>query len=105
MAHKHRWLQRSTSMAERSYPTSKVRGRSQEEPMPEGWRPRGATPRPRSGAAAERSYPPPEVRGGSRECQTATVQEQPRGATPCPRSGAAARKSYHTPEVGEAAEE
>ena len=32
---------------------SKVRGRSQEDPMPEGRRPRGVTPRPRSGAAAE----------------------------------------------------
>ena len=59
--------------------------------MPEGWRPRGVTPRPRSGAAAEstrlpqhrngreelprvrgrsgdeRSYPVSEVRGGGRE--------------------------------------
>ena len=41
------------SAAERSYPTSEVRGRSREDPMPEGWRPRGVTPRPRSGAAAE----------------------------------------------------
>ena len=39
--------------AERSQPTSEVRGRSQEDPMPEGRRPRGVTPRPRSGAAAE----------------------------------------------------
>ena len=39
------------------YPTSKVRGRNREDPMPEGQRPRGATPRPRSGAAAERSNP------------------------------------------------
>ena len=30
-------------------------------------RPRGATPRPRSGAAAERSYPTPEVRGPAPE--------------------------------------
>ena len=54
--------------------------------MPKGRRPRGATPRPRSGAAAGRSYPqpnprarsgaaagrsypPPEARGGSREEQ------------------------------------
>ena len=77
---------------------SEVRGRSQEDPMPEGWRPRGATPHPRSRAAAERSYPPPEVRGSSRECQAATVQEQPRGATPHRRSGEAARRSYPTPE-------
>ena len=66
------------SAAERSYPTSEVRGRSWEDPMPEGRRPRGVTPRPRSGAAAEstrlrwrrngeRSYPTSEVRGGSRD--------------------------------------
>ena len=41
------------SVAERSYPTSKVRGRGREDPMPEGRRPRGVTPRPRSGAAAQ----------------------------------------------------
>ena len=45
------------SAAKRSYPTSEVRGRSWEDPMPE-WRwPRGVTPRPRSGAAAGRSNP------------------------------------------------
>ena len=37
--------------------------------MPKGWRPRGVTPRPRSGAAAGRSYPTPEARGGSQEDQ------------------------------------
>ena len=50
--------------------------------MPEGWRPRGITPRPRAGAAAEsarlrrcwrsgaaarRRHPESEVRGGDRE--------------------------------------
>ena len=44
-------------MADRSYPMSEVRGRSQEDPMPEGWQPGGVTPRLRSGAVAERSYP------------------------------------------------
>ena len=39
--------------AQRSHPTSAVRGRSWEDPMPEGRRPRGVTPRLRSGAAAE----------------------------------------------------
>ena len=53
--HKRGQVRRHTSAAERSYPTSEVRGRSQEDPMPEGRRPRGATPCPRSGAAAERS--------------------------------------------------
>ena len=48
--------------------------------MPEGQRPRGVTPRPRSGAVAEsarldgtgtaeRSYPASEARGGGREEQ------------------------------------
>ena len=64
--------------AERSYPTSEVRGRSWEDPMPEGRRPRGVTPRPRSGAAAKSArlqrcrnrreeLPKSEVRGGCQE--------------------------------------
>ena len=40
------------SAAERSYPTSKVRGRSREDPMPEGRWPR-VNLSPRSGAAAK----------------------------------------------------
>ena len=55
-------------MAKWSYPMSKVRGSGQEcqaataqEP------PRGATPRPRSGAVAGRSYLASEVRGGGWE--------------------------------------
>ena len=31
--------------------------------MPKGWRPRGVTPRPRSGRVANRRYPASEVRG------------------------------------------
>ena len=58
------------SAAEKSYPTSKVRGRSWEDPMPEGWQPRGATQRPRPGTAARRSNPMPEARGDGREEQT-----------------------------------
>ena len=74
--------------------------------MPEGWRPRGVTPSPRSGAAAGKSYPMSEVKGSSqeelshiqgqgsgRECQAATAQEWLRGATPCPRSGAATKSA------------
>ena len=64
------------SAAERGYSTSKVRGRSQEDPMTEGQRPRGVTPRPRSGAGAESArlqrrrngleeLPKSEIRGGS----------------------------------------
>ena len=41
------------SAAERSYPTSEVRGRSLEDLMPEGRQPKGVIPRQRSGAAAE----------------------------------------------------
>ena len=52
---------------ERSYPTSKVRGRSWEDPMPKGRQPRGFTPRPRSGVVAKRSYPASKARGGSLE--------------------------------------
>ena len=66
------------SAAERSYPTSDLRGRSREDPMPEGRQPRGVTPHPRSGAAAESArqrghrngpeeLPKSEVRDGGRE--------------------------------------
>ena len=51
------------SAAERSHPTSEVRGRSWEDPMPEGRRPRGVTPRLRSRGVAEKRYPASEVRG------------------------------------------
>ena len=78
---------------------SKVRGRSREDPMPEGWWPRGATQSLRSGAAAKRSCPTSEIRGGSQECQAVTAQEWPRGAAPPPRSGAAAKRSYPLPEA------
>ena len=55
------------SAAERSYPTSEVRGSGLEcqAAMAQEW-PRGATPRPRSGAA-RRSHLVPEPRGCSRE--------------------------------------
>ena len=61
---------------------AEVRGRSQEDPMPEGQGPRGVTPMS-------------EVRGGSRkELPHVRGQgQQPRGATPRPRSGAAAKSA------------
>ena len=75
-----------TRAGERSYPTSEVMGRSWEDPIPEGQRPRRATTRPRSGAAAEsarlrqrrssQEEPPPTQGQGRRR----------RGATPGPRS-------------------
>ena len=66
------------SVGERSYPTSEVRGRSWEDPMPKGWQPRGVTPRARSAEVAESArlqghrngqeeLPKSEVRGRSRE--------------------------------------
>ena len=42
-----------TKRGREELPQSEVRGRSREDPMPEGQRPRGVTPRPRSGAAAK----------------------------------------------------
>ena len=56
----------SLSVADRSYPTSQVRGSSLECQAPTALeRPRGATPRPRS-VAAGRRHPASEIRG-SRE--------------------------------------
>ena len=98
------------SVAERNYPTSKVRGRSQEDPMPEGQRPRGVTPRQRSGAAprvpgcdragmAKRSYPTSEVRGNSRG-ELPRVRGQGRWPrVPGCDSAGAAERSYPTSEV------
>ena len=103
---------------------SEVRGRSREDPMPEGRRPRGVTPRlksgavaknarllstgtvksypsPKSGAAAKRSYPPSEVRGSGREeLPLAQGQGQRLGAAnPRPRPGAATGRSNPTSKV------
>ena len=97
------------SAAKRSYPTSEVRGRSREDPMPKGQWPRGVTPLPRSGAAAKSSrlpqgrnsgeeLPKSEVRGGGRE-ELPHVRGQrgrPRGATRRLRSGAAAGRTNPT---------
>ena len=81
---KRRPLRRARQrMAERSYPTSEVRGRSREDPIPKGRRPRGATPCPRSGGAAERRYPASEVRGGDeRSYPTSEVRGDSREEIP-----------------------
>ena len=88
--------------AERSYPASEVRGRSQEcqATTVQEW-PRGATPHPRPEAVPERSHPTSEVRGGGERSHLAPKargsgrEEQPHargqgqwpgGATPRPRS-------------------
>ena len=80
------------STAERSYPTTKVRGRSWEDPMPKGRQPRGVTPHLRSGAAAE-SDRLQRCRNGREERPTAK-------SYPSPRSGAVAGRSYPMPEAG-----
>ena len=68
------------SAAERSHPMSEVRGRSWEDPMPEGQRPRGATPRPRSGGAAKRSYPVSEDGATAGRSYPTPLHPKPRAA-------------------------
>ena len=59
--------------AKRSYPTSEVRGSGREyQTATAQERPRGATPRPRSGRAAERRYPESEVRGSDERSYVAS---------------------------------
>ena len=77
---------------ERSYPTSEVRGRSREDPMPEGLRPRRVTPCPRSGAAAE-SARLGRRRTGREELPRSEVREAGRGG------GGAAERRYPASEV------
>ena len=100
------------SAAERSYPMSEVRGRSQEDPMPQGRRPRGVTPHPRSGAAAksarlqrrrkaQKKLPHGLSSGAVAGRSNPTSKERwlrsaggPRGAIPRSRSGGAAVRRY-----------
>ena len=91
-----RWLQERTNTAERSYPTSEVRGRSQEDPMPKGQRPRGAIPRPRSGAAAKSA----RLRW-HRNCREELPDIRGQGQKPGGpyAQGAVAKRSYPTSEV------
>ena len=88
--------------AKRSYPISEVRGSSREHKTATVQeRPRGTTPRPRSGRAAERRYPESEVRGGDeRSYPVSKVRGHGREEIPhasSPRPGATGRRSYHTP--------
>ena len=84
------------SVAERSYSTFEIRGRSREDPMPEGRRPRGATPRPRSGAEAGRT-PCPKV-GGQEVLPHVRGQGQQLRVPGCDGAGTAYR-SYPAAEV------
>ena len=90
--------------ANRSYPTSEVRGSSREyQTVTAQERPRGATPGPRSGGAAERRYPASEVRGGDKRSYPASEvrgggwKEVPHA--PSPRPGAAGGRSYPMPKA------
>ena len=97
---------------------SEVRGSSREcQTATAQERPRGATPRPRSGGAAERRYPASKVRGcdersypasefraGGREEIPHALKPEARGGgreelphAPTPRPGAAAGRSNPTP--------
>ena len=73
---------------------SEVRGRSREDPTPEGRRPRGVTPRLRSWAVAE-SARLRRCRNGPEELPLRPGMG-PGGATPQPRPGAAARRTNPT---------
>ena len=86
------------SVAERSYPTSEVRGRSWEDPMPEGRRPRGVTPRLRSRAAAE-SARLRQRRNGQEELSHPRSGAVAEKRYPGTRSGVAAGRSYPTPKT------
>ena len=80
-------------------PTSEIRDRGWEDPMPKRRWPRRVTPRPRSGAAAE-SARLRQHRNSREELPHVQGQGQrPGGATPRPKSGAAAKRSYPTPEA------
>ena len=107
----------AVTVDKRSCPTSKVRSKSQEDPMPQGQWPRGATPRLssgvggqprgatqllRSGTVAGRNYPMPEVRG-SAQARGATPRSSsshwagaggPREAIPWSKSGGVAVRRY-----------
>ena len=75
---------------------SEVRGRSQENPMPEGQQPRGVTPRPRSGAEARRT---PCLRGGIQEELPHVRGQGQRPRLPGCNGAGTAERSYPTPEV------
>ena len=97
-------------MAERSYPTSEVRGSGKKE-LPhirgQGQWPRGAMPPLRSGEAAWRCNPTskeqPHVRGATTHPKSSGCMgpRGPRGAIPRSRSGrgAAAVRRYPSPKV------
>ena len=105
----------ATGVAERSYPMSEVRGGCREE-LPhvrgQGWRPRRATPHPRSGEASERSNPTSkeqQLHGQRRAERSYSMfkvrkgipEEIPQAKEQRLRFAGAAVKRYPTPKVRE----
>ena len=85
------------SVAERSHPTSEVRGRSREDPMAKG---SGQEELPH--VRHQGRWPRVPACDGAGTARGVTLRprlgERPRGVTPRPRSGAvAAGRRYHTP--------
>ena len=81
-------------VAERSYPTSEVKGRSLEDPIPEGRQRRGVTPYQRSGAASQSARRRRRSKGREELPRVRGRGRRPGGATPRRRPGAAAGRSY-----------
>ena len=81
-------------VAERSYPTSEVKGRSLEDPIPEGRQRRGVTPYQRSGAASQSARRRRRSKGREELPRVRGRGRGPGGATPRQRPGAAAGRSY-----------
>ena len=91
------------SVAERSYPMSEVRGRNQEDPMPEGWWPEELPHVRGQGRQPREATPHPHAWGQGRQLGGATPRARssgcvdgrgPRGAIPRWRSGRAAVRRY-----------
>ena len=81
-------------VAERSYPTSEVKGRSLEDPIPEGRQRRGVTPYQRSGAASQSARRRRRSKGREELPRVRGRGRRQGGATPRRRPGAAAGRSY-----------
>ena len=81
-------------VAERSYPTSEVKGRSLEDPIPEGRQRRGVTPYQRSGAASQSARRRRRSKGREELRHVGGQGRWPRGAPRCRRPGAAPGRSY-----------
>ena len=80
-------------VAERSYPTSEVKGRSLEDPIPEGRQRRGVTPYQRSGAASQSARRRRRSKGREELPRVRGRGRRQGGATPRRRPGAAAGRS------------